>query len=241
MIVLARYLSGSHAYGLNDENSDVDERGVVIQDDPSYIVGLKKFEHKTIQNSKEDSSYRELRSYLVLLSKSNTESIEALYHDDFIEIHPVFERLRGCRYKLMDSEMLFKCLKGYMHGERSRVFGEVTGKLGDKRKLALEKYGYSYRNLVHYIRLAFAGITFFKHSIYPVRMNPWPVYLLLKRIKDNPHLLSFEELKINAILDEYEELLEESYKNRSVTYKFDFDFANDFCCSVYKDVLNGKI
>ena len=239
MIVLARYLSGSHAYGLNDENSDVDERGVVIQDDPSYIVGLKKFEHKTIQNSKEDSSYRELRSYLVLLSKSNTESIEALYHDDFIEIHPVFERLRGCRYKLMDSEMLFKCLKGYMHGERAQIFGKATDKLGAKRKLALEKYGYSYRNLVHYIRLAFAGITFFNHSIYPVRMNSWPIYPLLKEIKSKPQQFSIN--RINKMIDDYMGLLEISYKTRSLTHRFDYDFANDFCCSVYKDVLNGKI
>ena len=42
-LILLEVISGSHAYGLNKENSDVDKRGVFVQPIDDYL-GLKNVE-----------------------------------------------------------------------------------------------------------------------------------------------------------------------------------------------------
>lgn len=70
-------IAGSHLYGTNTENSDVDERGVFIPS-KEYFLG---FAHKVEQfeNKTQDITYYDIRKFLALAIDSNPNIIELLF------------------------------------------------------------------------------------------------------------------------------------------------------------------
>lgn len=92
-IIVFECLSGSHAYGLNTPNSDVDIKGVFILPEEDYF-GLNEVEQ--VNDEKNDVVYYELKRFMALLSKSNPNILELLYspEDCIRKMHPVFEEIR---------------------------------------------------------------------------------------------------------------------------------------------------
>jgi len=72
-------LSGSHAYGTNNENSDIDLRGVLIED-KKYLIGLNHFEQ--FENKETDTVIFGLRKFISLCAKANPNTLELLGTDD---------------------------------------------------------------------------------------------------------------------------------------------------------------
>ena len=138
--MLCKTLGGSTAYGLNTPSSDIDYRGVFVNDDPAKILGLDKMLHIKKQET-DDIVYYEVRKFMQLLRQGNTGALEILYS----EILPFdntyyFQIIQSYREKFVDVDKMFLCLRGYMQGERRLANGERTGQLGGKRKLAFENY-----------------------------------------------------------------------------------------------------
>ena len=106
-----------------------------------------------------DSFGWELRHALNLLKKGNTMVLEILYNDVWLEVTEEFKSIQSFRDKLIDSHKIYKCLRGYCFSERQLVLGKRTGVLGGKRKEALERLGYSYKNLVKFLRLCLAVVS----------------------------------------------------------------------------------
>jgi len=72
---------GSHAYGLNTPESDVDYKGIYMQDPNDLLC----FRYK--QQEGKDEVYYEVRRFLQLASSANPTILEMLY------VHPMFIRL----------------------------------------------------------------------------------------------------------------------------------------------------
>ena len=127
-------------------------------------------------------------------------------------------------------------MRGYMLGERKLMRGERTGLLGSKRKAALEKYGYSYKNAVQMIRLAYSGSVFFETGFFPVSVINHEPFDLLMDIKTNPGKYKLPE--IEAIVDEYEQKFVTSHDKSDVRFEFNRDVANEICHDVYMEKLS---
>lgn len=229
------YLGGSHAYGLNNENSDIDERGVFLNTKKSQIFGLETHEHQ--EDKATDTFYFELRNFLRLARKGNTQVLEALFNSNFLFQTDEFRKVLTQKHKLLDSETIFKTLRGYSQGEKNIIIGTNTGKLGEKRKSAIEKYGYSYRNVVHCLRLLRCGIVFFETGFYPVDIvkGDKDYGPLIKSIKNTPQEHKLSELL--RIIECQDILLEEAFKNRAVNYIFNMNVAAEICLSCYRPFL----
>ena len=188
MKILCKSLGGSHAYGLNTPESDIDYRGVFVNTEINKVIGLDRFEHQDIKREEEDSFYFEVRHFLCSLRKTNTMVIELLFTDNFISTSDEWELIKANRFGLLDSNKFYKSLKGYIFGERRLVNGERSGKLGGKRKAALDEYGYSPKNAVQCLRLAWAGAHFFRECVFPVYIPMFnsDIAEQLKRIKIRP-------------------------------------------------------
>lgn len=93
-LIVFECLSGSHAYGLNTPESDVDIKGVFVLPEEHYF-GLKYIEQ--VNDEKNDLVYYELKRFVDLLSKSNPNILEMLYspEDCILHIHPEFQALRN--------------------------------------------------------------------------------------------------------------------------------------------------
>lgn len=241
MKYLLKFLGGSHSYGLNTPQSDEDLRGVFMHTDPSFIVGLNRFEHQENIAGGADEKFKELRHFLCLLRKANSEAIECLFitPKSVIEFSPEMELIWKNRAKLLDSEQLFKCLKGYMQGELKLANGERTGKLGSKRKTQIDKYKFSPKNFTQYFRLAWAGGIFFDKGYFPVNVFEEDAAFgnKLMQIKTKPETVTVEELNLAA--KEAERVLEEKFKNRKTNFSFCQKTANELCLRLYYPTIKG--
>lgn len=93
--IIFKTLVGSHSYGTNIEGSDVDYKGVFIQDPKdAYINGYKE----QIDVSK-DEVYFELGRFLNLCATGNPTILELLYapKDCIQYIHPIYEDILSIR------------------------------------------------------------------------------------------------------------------------------------------------
>ena len=234
--IVAKTLGGSRAYGLENENSDYDYRGVFLNGDLNFILGLDKYEHQEFTQG-EDVKYKEFRHFLKMLRQSNTEAMELMFTDDFLEVTPLFKELQSHRLKLLDSERAFKCLLGYMQGEKRLANGDRTGQLGSKRKTAIETYGFSPKNFVQLFRLAWAGSVLFNEGFFPVNVAKHDAKFagFLLSIKNTPENYNKEEL--NSLVDEAEKTLKFDFDNRKVDYKFDLDLSNKYVLKAYFPML----
>jgi hypothetical protein len=245
MKVIAKLAGGSHLYGLNTPASDYDERYIYMYDDVSNIIGLDKNECVDIREEGEDSVGYEVRRFLNLLEKTNNQVIEFLYapEDSFTILHPFFRTLMRNRDMLISQERFYLSLKGYIMSELKLANGERTGKLGGKRKEALNKYGFSPKNFVQLLRLAYCGKEFFDSGAYPVNIklaNPEFAERLIM-IKTEPEKFTKEELNNEVKLAEG--YLDKSYEfstGRPLFTRYDRDFANQMLFDIYYPML-GKL
>lgn len=224
--LIAQLIGGSTLYGLNNENSDTDYRGLFVAQDPKYLAGLDTIE-SIVQTGEVDATYYEIGRYLKLLRKSNTQVMEIVFapKNAFIYKHPVFDILREYRYQLIDTDILKNSLKGYVFSEIKLATGARSGQLGGKRKAAVEKFGFSVKNFVQILRLCKVGQEFFKTGEYMVNVKEYdPEYQsFLMDIKNHPENFTCEQLEkwvdmefnsLNIIMD-----------NSTIKYKFDADLA----------------
>lgn len=234
--ILCQYLGGSHLYGLNTPQSDEDIRYVFLNTEIGEILGLDRLEHIDRRNATEDSFGMELRGFLNLLRKTNTQVMELLFAPTsaFTILNPQFKGLVLDSYtKLIDSDRFYKSLKGYIFTERRLALGERAGTIGGKRFAQVEKHGYSPKNMVQLFRLTYAGIEFFRSGKFPVNMKEYnaDIAARLLDIKINPEKYSPEELV--AQTHGLEVVLDTTYAKTNIHYVFDLNYANEVCAKLY--------
>lgn len=240
MIKLCEIIGGSHLYGLNTKDSDLDTRYVFMHDDLARTIGLERFEHLDGRAGDEDKFGFELRHYLNLMRKTNSQVIEIVFAENYVELHPLFnELIIKNRMRLLDTERMFKSLMGYMHGERKLANGERTGTLGGKRKAALDKYGYSYKNVVQLLRLAYCGKRFIQDQVYPtnIKNDNTRLWERLMSIKTDPG--GQDKTKLFQEIDKAEQELTQSFDSRDKQkdIHFDEEYANWVLLKFYFPVL----
>ena len=72
-------IGGSYSYGTNNENSDIDFRGVTLQS-PSDLIGLTEFEQ--YEDDKTDTVIYAFNKFVSLLMNCNPNTIEILGLED---------------------------------------------------------------------------------------------------------------------------------------------------------------
>jgi hypothetical protein len=238
MNIIASYLGGSHSYGLSTSESDQDIRYVFLNTDIGAILGLSRYEHQIEINKENDKQGYELRHFLRLLRNGNTQSLELVFNHKWEILDELFAYIQRNRERLLDSKTIFRCLCGYAMGERKLIFGTAhRGQIGEKRRKAIEQYGYSYRNACHAFRLLRAGVIFFQTGAFPVDIVAQdPEYgQFIHSVKTNPSAHTPEDL--DKRLESIDLELKKAYDNRSLNFSFDTDFANEICLRAYRPYL----
>lgn len=235
MKYILKYKGGSHSYSLNTPSSDSDERGLFLHTLPKHILGLNRWDHQENKAGGADEMYFEVRHFIDLLRKGNTQCYEMLFlKPNQIELDsPEWKSIKAKSHYLLDSDRLYKSVCGYIQSERRLAVGERTGKLGGKRYDQVIKLGFSPKNLIQLYRLCWAATWFFNYSIFPVDISEYDSNLALRllKIKTDPQEFNKDELIEGSYINE--ELMKESFKNRQTNFIFDEDFANNLLLSLY--------
>lgn len=237
MKMLCKFYGGSHAYGLNTPESDLDERGVFMNTELPYLIGTKNKELFENTADGADEKYREVKHFLQLLKKSNTECFEALFNNNFEYVTPEFKQLQVHKEELLDSRNAFNCLRGYMKSELRLAIGERKGQLGGKRKAALDKFGFSPKNFTQLYRLSYCGSVLFQKGYFPVNIKDEDkdFHKFLMEVKTKP--FNFKVDTLNELAKEYEDNLIKSYESRKFEYSFNDELANEFLLKLYYPYL----
>ena len=239
MKYILKYKGGSHSYSLSTPSSDSDERGLFLHTLPKHILGLSRWDHQENKAGGADEMYFEVRHFIDLLRKGNTQCYEMLFlKPKQIEIDsPEWKSIQANSHYLLDSEKLYKSVCGYIQSERRLAIGERTGKLGGKRYDQVIKLGFSPKNFVQLFRLTWAAAYFFQYGIFPVSVKDYDANLWTNLIELKTKPENFDKETLLTISDGHEQIMKDSYANRKFKFEFDEDAANSLLLNLYKPYL----
>lgn len=122
-LVLYKYVRGSHLYGLNNVNSDIDTGGVYYAPIEN-IIGLGLDYCDEVSDAKHDNVIYELKKFFNLLRTSNPTMLESLFVDEehVIFEHPVIKEIRKYRESFLSKE-LYKPFVGYAESQIKKATG----------------------------------------------------------------------------------------------------------------------
>jgi predicted nucleotidyltransferase len=144
--IIYRCRVGSHAFGLADEGSDDDLRGIYMPPARLHWSLYKLPEQLEFAGDNSDEVYWELEKFLKLALKANPNVLEVLWTPDVLHADATAQRLREERGAFL-SRHLFKTYSGYVLSQFRRMAN------------AFDKKGtYKPKHAMHLVRLLYSGI-----------------------------------------------------------------------------------
>jgi predicted nucleotidyltransferase len=206
--VFYRCVIGSQAYGLADEESDVDRRGIYLPSADQHwsLYGVPE----QLENDATQEAYWELQKFLVLALKANPNILECLYSPLVETATPLAEELLAMRSCFL-SRVVYQTFNGY-------VLSQFRKMQADLRNQGRVKW----KHVMHLIRLLLSGIHVLNHGSVAVRVDEHREPLLAIKRGDMP----WEEtekwrLALHAEFDQ-------AFANTKLPERPDFEKANAF-------------
>ena len=122
--LLFESIRGSHLYGLNGPDSDVDTYGIWCCP-INWLLGSGRDYMPDLKSDKNDDSWVDLGKYIRLLEESNPDAIISLFTpaDKILHFDPVLEPLWNIRDQIL-SKACFKSFSGYAHDQLMKARGK---------------------------------------------------------------------------------------------------------------------
>lgn len=142
--ILYRCLIGSRAYGLEDERSDTDRRGIYL---PTAEMQWSLFGvPEQLENDETQEAYWEMQKFLVLALKANPNVLECLYSPVVEFASPLAEELLAIRNVFL-SKLVFQTYSGYVASQFKKMQTDLKNRGQVK-----------WKHVMHLIRLLISGI-----------------------------------------------------------------------------------
>ena len=112
--IIFKAITGSHSHGTNTETSDIDIKGVYLQDNDDLL----SFNYIPFYSVNKDENYYELNRFIELLCKANPDALELLKCEKTaILIEPEFQLLKD-NYKIFITK---KCESTFGNYAKSQI------------------------------------------------------------------------------------------------------------------------
>ena len=155
--VILRCVTGSRAYGLNDEQSDTDVRGVFIS--PPDLLWSIQGAPEYLERGEMEEAYWELRKFCVLALKANPNILECLNSPIILETTAIGDALLAIRSAFL-SRLVHQTFNGYVMSQFKKLERDIRNGSAPKWKHAM-----------HLIRLLISGITLLSTGAMEVRVT----------------------------------------------------------------------
>jgi uncharacterized protein len=155
--VIYRCVIGSRAYGLDNDTSDTDLRGIYLPPADLHwsLFGIPE----QLENEAKQECYWELQKFLMLALKANPNILECLYSPLVEYAAPLAQDLIAARDMFL-SKLIYQTYNGYVMAQF---------KLMNRH---LEKQGaIKPKHAMHLIRLLISGITALREGYIPMRVE----------------------------------------------------------------------
>lgn len=152
--VIFRCVIGSRAYGLDDENSDTDRRGVYLP--PAEMHWSLYGVPEQLENPETEECYWELQKFMTLALKANPNVLECLYSPLVEHATPLAQELLAMRDAFL-SQLVYQTYNGYVLSQ----FKKLRTRLDSGREI-------KWKHAMHLIRLLLSGIMALRQGEIPV-------------------------------------------------------------------------
>jgi predicted nucleotidyltransferase len=169
--VIYRCIVGSTAYGLSQENSDIDRRGFYLP--PADLAWSLSGVPEQLENDNEEV-YWEIEKFIRLALKANPNVLECFYS-------PLVESCTPLAQELIDLRPIF--LSKYVH----RTYNSYVLSQFKKLEQDLRNHGQiRWKHVMHLIRLLLSGVTVLRDGFVPLRVDDYRERLLAIRRGETP-------------------------------------------------------
>lgn len=170
--VIFRCVVGSRAYGLDQDESDVDRRGVYLP--PAEMHWSLYGVPEQLENAETEECYWELQKFITLALKANPNVLECLYTPLVEYTTPLARELLDMRDAFL-SRLVYQTYNGYVLSQ----FKKLTARMNSGREI-------KWKHAMHLIRLLLAGIVTLRDGTVPVAVGADRERLLAIRRGETP-------------------------------------------------------
>lgn len=206
--VIYRCVVGSRAYGLGEDGSDVDRRGIYLP--PADLQWSLYGVPEQLENKETDEAYWELRKFLILALKANPNILECLYTPIVEMATPLAQELLEMREVFL-SKLVYQTYNGYVISQFNKLEQDLRTR-GEIR----------WKHAMHLIRLLLSGITALRERCVPVSVEEHRDRLLAIRRGEVP----WED--IDSWRLELHREFDKAYKKTALPERPDYERANAF-------------
>jgi predicted nucleotidyltransferase len=206
--VIYRCVIGSRAYGLEDEASDTDRRGIYLP--PANLQWSLYGVPEQLENDETQEVYWELQKFIVLALKANPNVLECLYSPIVEHATPLAKELLAIKEAFL-SQLLFQTYSGYVASQFKKMQTDIRNQGRVK-----------WKHVMHLIRLLLSGTHVLTEGTVVVDVGGNRDRLLtIKRGE-----MEFDEA------NEWRKLLQKQFESAFQTTKLperpDYERANEF-------------
>jgi len=155
--IIYRCVVGSRAYGLDNENSDVDRRGIYLP--PAEFHWSLYGVPEQIEHKESEECYWELQKFLTLSLKANPNVLECLYTPLIEHATPLADELLESRSMFL-SKLVYQTYNGYVLSQFKKLEQDLRTR-GDIK----------WKHAMHLIRLLLQGINILREGFLPARVD----------------------------------------------------------------------
>jgi predicted nucleotidyltransferase len=206
--VIFRCVIGSRAYGLDDESSDIDRRGIYLP--PADLHWSLYGVPEQLEDDDAQEAYWEIQKFLILALKANPNVLECLYTPIVEFATPLARELLDLRATFL-SRLVYQTYNGYVMSQ----FKKMQTDLRNQGRI-------KWKHVMHLIRLLLSGITVLRQGFVPVAVSEHREALLAIKAGNMPWV-EVEAWRL-ALHKEFDQ----SFERTALPEKPDYERANAF-------------
>ena len=206
--VIYRCVVGSRAYGLEEDGSDIDRRGIYLPsaDLEWSLLGVPE----QLERQETQECYWELEKFLRLALRANPNVLECLYTPLVEQASPLAVELLAMRDCFL-TKQVYQTYNGYVISQFKKLGQDLRNKGAIRWKHAM-----------HLVRLLLSGIAILTEGAVPVRVAEHRDHLLAIRRGKVP----WQE--VNAWRKELHHAFDEAWAKTKLPEHADYDRVNTF-------------
>jgi uncharacterized protein len=206
--VIYRCVIGSRAYGLEDDQSDTDRRGIYLP--PAELHWSLYGVPEQLENEETQEAYWELQKFIVLALKANPNVLECLYSPIVEFATPLADELLAMRDAFL-SKLVFQTYSGYVASQFKKMQTDIRNQGRVK-----------WKHVMHLIRLLISGIDVLREGRVTVEVGQQREQLLeIKRGE-----ISFAEA--DACRKRLQVEFEQAFQQTTLPDRPDYERVNAF-------------
>lgn len=206
--IIYRCVIGSRAYGLEDDNSDTDRRGIYLP--PAELHWSLYGVPEQLENDENQEAYWEIQKFIVLALKANPNVLECLYSPIVEFATPLAHELLSIRDAFL-SKLVFQTYSGYVASQFKKMQTDIRNQGRVK-----------WKHVMHLIRLLISGVDVLRDGKVTVEVGDARDRLLA--IKRGQVTFSDADAWRKSLQIEFEQ----AYKQTVLPDRPDYEQANAF-------------